>query len=245
MKLRPGANMIDWWHGLGSVQLDLDLRLIGAMIFGAVLVIVIWRFGRLRAWLTPKSSDEKPPNVLANENRLWEKWSRIPKELQELHGAWLKKARWWEGVFYGLTISSVLLAAVVAATSGDTSNPPLLSPAWIKVVAVASAVSTGLLAALNPYKIHEEFIAAWRIVNTAKLEFLSADVRTAYYVAEQVRYAEDFLKESRRYRPPEPSGAQQQQPPGGPQQQQQPPDGAQQQPPPHGVAQADPDKDKP
>jgi hypothetical protein len=145
--------------------------------------------------------------------RTKKEYDEVPQQLIQLHNAWLAKAKRWEVYFYALTTCSVLFATLVA--SGDSLERFFVDKDDFArartVVAIATALTTGMLAAFNPYKVYEDYIGAWRMVNTAKLEFLmKSDVDLAY-VADQVRLAEDSLRDSRRsdVRPGQQQGAQQ------------------------------------
>lgn len=137
-----------------------------------------------------------------DESYAAKKDANIPLQLRQLHNAWLHKAQRWEHIYYTLTILSVLFATLVA--TGDSLR--ILFPkdsTWFEAtrtaVAIAAALTTGLLAAFNPYKIYEDYIGAWRIVNTAKLEYLMKKDLLLGYLVDQTRVAEESLRESRRY----------------------------------------------
>jgi hypothetical protein len=149
------------------------------LIAGATFFVVFWLRERSNAagWSYSKKSETIPP------------------ELAQLHNAWLKKAVRWERAYLILTISAVSLSALVATGT-------LLFPDSVRNwLAVASVIVTGSLTAFNPYKAHEDYIGAWRVLNLAKLDYLVKDDAKLSYLVEQARIAEDGLRDSRRYDP--------------------------------------------
>jgi hypothetical protein len=166
----------------------------GAVVLGLALWIYLFlNFPEIKT-LAPEKVKQAMPSTADD---VIDRMAKIPFQLIQLHDTWLNEAVFWRRVHYVLAIASVVLSALVASGSS------ILTDKTRNIVAVCAAVATGLLTSLTPYKQYEEFISAWRIVNVAKLQYLSGKYDLNYLVG-QVGIAENLLKESRHYQEPEP-----------------------------------------
>jgi len=156
----------------------------------AVAAWIVWflTFPPL-ATLTPERLKEEVPST---PKELLERLSLVPHQLIQLHDSWLNEAVFWKRVHYTLAVLSVVLSTLVA------SGASLLGEKPRNFIAVSAAIATGLLTSLSPYKTHEDFIGAWRMVNVTKLEYL-AGMRDVSYLVSQVGVAESSLRESRHF----------------------------------------------
>lgn len=179
-----GAQKVQNWLWENTSSVFAAAILLG---FG-VWILLILNFTPIKT-LSPEELIKEVPST---PQETLQRISAIPIQLIQLHDAWLNEAVFWRRVHYVLAISAIVLSTLVASGSS------LLGEKLRNLVAVAAAISTGLLTTLNPYKTYEDFIGAWRIVNVAKLEYVSG-MRDALHLIGQVKYAEDVLRESRHY----------------------------------------------
>ena len=142
------------------------------------LSVVVWCF-----WYI----SQNPIQTVASGKRM----EMIPPEVIGLHDAWGNKALSWERIFSILTVASVILSTLVASGSS------FLGDKLRNIIAVAAAISAGLIASFNPRKTAEDFWDAWRILNVAKIEFIADETKNLSYVASAVRNAESLLHKRR------------------------------------------------
>ena len=119
-----------------------------------------------------------------------DRMAELPPQLIQLHDSWLSQAIFWSHLYGVLLVLSIVASTLVASGASILGEKPR------NIIGVIAAISVGLLNGMSPFKIHEDFIEAWRSVNVVKLQYLmgQADIKD---LSKSISDTEIYLRKKR------------------------------------------------